>query len=336
MYKSKRTNKIYKTLIIFLLVILFPSGSYSIQRKDEIPTQLVVGGELLELDIETTKLMVYTNKGIKSKLKQYDLVESIQGTLVEEVFNKASLNNVRKEDILKLCLKMKTNDKLSIKILRNNKEVNLLLGKEEVHPSYFVNEIPFSASLTYINPKNSDFGAVAHSIDVNANEEILSTNGDMYLCNLSHLSKSSKKEVGNMYGDKVYNRQGEIKYIDEFGLKGILDRKDILKNAQVYDVGKKEEVSLGHAQVLIKENESTPKIAYDINIIKTSNQNKPEICSFEFRVVDSRLIEKYGGIVSGMSGCPIIQNGKIIGALSHVICNDTSRGTGVYIQWMLE
>lgn len=336
MKKSKNINTKFKFLIIFLLVILFPNNIYSMQKKEKIPYEVIVGGELLQINMDTSKLMVYMKDDTISKLKNYDLVMSLEGDAIYRCFNKKVLKNVERKDILEIILNMKKNEKIKVIVLRDNNEKILYLNKKEINHSYFTDKIPFSASLTYINPKDGSFGAVAHYIDVYDNENILSKKGDIYLCNLFEIKKSNKEQVGNMYGEKIYCSQGKIENISEFGAKGNIKGDEILKNSDIYTVGKSEDVKVGTAHLLIQDYENKNKKSYEINITKVNKQKKPETQGFEFEIVDKKLIENYGGIVQGMSGCPIIQNGKIIGALSHVISRNTSKGVGLYIEWMME
>ena len=93
-------------------------------------------------------------------------------------------------------------------------------------------------------------------------------------------------------------------------------------------------VKLGKAQII--SSISGVRESYDVEIIKTNNQKTSADKSFVFRVIDKRLIETSGGIVQGMSGSPILQNGKLIGSVTHVFLNDATKGYGVYIDWMME
>lgn len=336
MEKPYRNNKIIMFLLIFLLVVLFPNGSYSIQKDEKIPKQVIVGGELLQLDIKTSKLMFYKHENDEISLKNYDMIESLEGEIIEKLYNQKSIRNISKKDMLKLNLKMKDDEKVKVVIIRNESNIKLLLSKKELHHSFFIDKVPFSATLTYINPCDNSFGAVGHNINLNKNKKLLSQNGNLYLCNLSQLQKSSKNNIGYMQGNMIYNKQGTVNRISNFGAKGKIIGDEIFKNNDIYEVGKKSKVKNGQAQLIIKDKINSDKHYYDINITKINKQNKPETQSFEFQVTDKELIENYGGIVQGMSGCPIIQNGKLIGALSHVICSDTTKGVGVYIQWMME
>lgn len=336
MEKPYRNRKILIFLMIFLLVVLFPNGVESIQKDYNNPKQVIIGGELLQLDIKTSKLMVYCKNDDNPKLKNYDLIESVEGEIVKKIYNKNILKNIKKEDILKVNLNMKKDDKVLVTIKRNGKLEKVYLSKEELHHGYFTDQIPFTASLTYIDPYNKSFGAVAHNMNVNNNKELLCENGEVFFCNLSQVQKSTKNNIGYMQGNIVSKRHGKISNINNFGVRGFVNCNEVLTNREIYEVGEKDSVKNGKAQLIIKDNINCNKQIYDIDIIKINKQNKPQVHSFEFKVIDENLIENYGGIVQGMSGCPIVQNGKLIGALSHVISSDTTNGVGVFIEWMME
>ena len=94
-------------------------------------------------------------------------------------------------------------------------------------------------------------------------------------------------------------------------------------------------VHLGDAKIYCNIDNEGVK-AYDIKIIKANKQNSADDKSMTIKVIDKELLEKTGGIIQGMSGSPIVQNGKIIGAVTHVFVNDPTRGYGVYIDWMVD
>ena len=98
-------------------------------------------------------------------------------------------------------------------------------------------------------------------------------------------------------------------------------------------MGSKSDVKPGKAYIYTTIEGSTPQ-KYQIEIVKNYNQDKPEIKSMVIRVTDKRLLEKAGGIVQGMSGSPIVQNDKLVGAVTHVFLKDSSIGYGVYIDWL--
>ena len=97
----------------------------------------------------------------------------------------------------------------------------------------------------------------------------------------------------------------------------------------------RDEIKEGDAQIITTLDERGPKF-YDIKIEKLLNQDKPGPKSMIIKVTDPELLEKTGGIVQGMSGSPIIQNNKIVGAVTHVLINKPDTGYGIYIEWMLK
>ena len=136
---------------------------------------------------------------------------------------------------------------------------------------------------------------------------------------------------GEIKGTITTDTIGEIYGNTDKGIYGIYDL-DILGNE--IDVGYKTEIKEGKAEVIVMLEDNIKK-EYEIQIEKvllTSEGNKNMI----IKITDEELLEKTGGIIQGMSGCPIIQNGKLIGAVTHVFLNDSTRGYGVFIENMIQ
>jgi len=106
-------------------------------------------------------------------------------------------------------------------------------------------------------------------------------------------------------------------------------------NNKTYKVGWRDEIQPGPAQIITTIDEEGPKL-YDIEIVKLAKQDSISTKSMVIKITDERLLEKTGGVVQGMSGSPIIQNDKIIGAVTHVLVNKPEVGYGIYIEWMLK
>ncbi|MGL5752369.1 MAG: SpoIVB peptidase S55 domain-containing protein [Paraclostridium sp.] len=331
----QKITQVITSFIIIVSIILFPNNIYSMQNNEETPKEVIIGGELLQIEMATDKVMVY---GISedNKLKNYDLIESVSGPIVKKVFNKNKVYIKNRTQIISLLISMSSNETVKLNIIRNKNKINLNLNKEELNHSYLIDKIPSSATLTYIDPIKHKFGAVGHTVESNETKDIISKSGEIYLATVGVLQKSKVNYVGNIIGEKVYNCQGNVNNYDECGINGIVKSSEILKNKEIYKVAQPEEVKTGVAHVVIKHNPKEEKVFYEIKITKVNKQNIKAEKGFEFEVKDKELIKGYGGIVQGMSGAPIIQNGKIIGALSHVNQNDTVEGSGVYIKWMME
>ena len=311
-------------LIIVLLVGLFPTCIYSMQKKDKIPSEVIIGGELLQININTNKVMYYRNENENNGLENYDLICNIDGK---------SINN--REDIFKYVSSNKKDENVEVIVLRNNEYESIYLKPSVLKPSFFTEYIPFSATLTYINPEDYSFGAVGHNINIPNVSNVLTQKGDIYLCNTLEIKKSNTFEVGTIHGKVNDFSLGKVNKVNKFGAKGNINL-DNFKDKQVYEVSKADEVKLGSASLVINNTNEVNKKFYEINITKVNKQKKPSTQGFEFEIVDKDFIKEYGGILQGMSGAPIVQNGKIIGALSHVIATNPKNGIGLYIEWMME
>ena len=101
------------------------------------------------------------------------------------------------------------------------------------------------------------------------------------------------------------------------------------------DVALREEIEEGNAQIICQF-EDGKKEKYNIKIEKKYTNNTRDNKSMLIKITDERLIEKTGGIIQGMSGSPIVQNGKLVGAVTHVFLNDPTKGYGVFIENMIE
>jgi stage IV sporulation protein B len=100
------------------------------------------------------------------------------------------------------------------------------------------------------------------------------------------------------------------------------------------EVAAQKEIKPGRAKIVTTVSGSEPR-EYDIEIVKKNNQKTPADRSFVIKVTDKTLLSSTGGIVQGMSGSPVLQNGKMVGAVTHVFVNDPTQGYGLYLDWML-
>ena len=185
---------------------------------------------------------------------------------------------------------------------------------------------------TYINPQTNEFGAVGHSINIGNAKQIPIKAGEISTTTNLDIQKSYRGNVGCINANKNY-LIGNFNTNTQYGIKGITKNIDF-SNEEKYKVASLDEVELGNAQIIL-QNKQNKCVKYDIEILKIENQTSPSPKTFKIKIVDEDLLRDTGGIVQGMSGTPIIQNGKIIGAVSHALENNPKVGYGVYIKWML-
>jgi len=200
-------------------------------------------------------------------------------------------------------------------------------------------------TITYITA-DGEFGALGHGIvDLDIGEILKIQTGNLYKAEILNIKKSQKGSPGEMTGVIFYGQDslGEITNNSETGIYGHynLDKMDYLTKGmedntipEGMEIAYKNEVKEGKAKILCTIDGETQY--FDITIDKiyldADNINK----SMKITVTDSKLLALAGGIVQGMSGSPIVQNGRIVGAVTHVLLNDPTRGYGIFIENMLE
>ncbi|MBR7172512.1 MAG: SpoIVB peptidase [Clostridia bacterium] len=194
-------------------------------------------------------------------------------------------------------------------------------------------------TLTYIRKDNLRFGALGHPVcDIDTGSLLPVDDGNIYKCNIVGYKRGVKGDAGELKG--LFLRSGRVlgslDANNKFGVYGAFN-KDILNfyETECVEVASANEVKSGKAVIRCTIDGSVPK-DYEIEIVRTYFQSEKDNKSMFIRVTDKELIEKTGGIVQGMSGSPIIQNGKLVGAVTHVFISDPTKGYGVYADYMID
>lgn len=189
-------------------------------------------------------------------------------------------------------------------------------------------------TLTFIDPQNGTFGALGHGVKDAGNGELADGSGNIFLSNISSVNKSTKKEIGQVKGYFSSAEIGDFEKNTDFGIFGEI-KKDFDKlGGTVVETVCKEDIKKGPAFMFCCiDGDKVEK--FNINIEKI-NENSNDNKSMVVRITDQDLLNRTGGIVQGMSGSPIVQNGKLVGAVTHVFVNDPTRGYAIFIENMLE
>lgn len=177
------------------------------------------------------------------------------------------------------------------------------------------------------------FAALGHAVcDVDTGDVLPLLNGDVVEADIVGCRKGVSGAAGELCGVFKGKTKGVLIGNSATGIYGIFDEWD--KNAEVYPVATEDEIEKGKAQILSTVDSSGKKY-YDIEILKI-NAESPDNKNMVIQVTDSELIEKTGGIVQGMSGSPIIQNGRLVGVVTHVLINNPEKGYAIFAETMLE
>lgn len=321
-----------------LLVKLF--GVVPIKKVDAViedEKEVFLGGIPLGFSINTEGLIIVGENTVsknasKSPFKTGDIITKINDEIIEEP---SDIYNV---------LQSISGEPVRVTIYRkgDEKEIVAVPQLDEATGEYKLglwvrDDAQGIGTLTFVT-KEGKFGALGHNIcDYETGVEIPVKDGGVYLCNLVGINKAQNGKTGEIrcLFSQTKKPNGEITKNTKCGVFGMTDDMDNLVDTNLFaPVGNRMLVKLGKASVV--SSVSGIREEYDIEIIKAKFQPESSDKSFVFRVIDKRLINLTGGIVQGMSGSPIMQNGKVIGAVTHVFLNDATKGYGVYIDWMLE
>ena len=195
-------------------------------------------------------------------------------------------------------------------------------------------------TMTYLD-EDASFGALGHGINDTDTALLMEVKGgSLYKTEIIAIKKGQGGTPGELTGVIDYNLSNKIGTIDTNSVVGIFGTVD-LKGAdtvsrEAMPIGLKQDVEPGKAQILCcVDGEKIPK-SYDVNIKAVHLDHDNINRGIELEVTDAALLEQTGGIVQGMRGSPIIQNGKLVGAVTHVLVNDPARGYGIFIENMLE
>ena len=232
--------------------------------------------------------------------------------------------------------------KVPVTIRRENEEIEIaiqpILTTDQTYKigTWVREDTQGIGTLTYIK-EDGEFGTLGHGIsDVDTGTLLNLHGGDMYSTKIVDIIKGDNGEPGELQGyiDMVADNEiGEIRKNTEIGVFGKVDsQKKAQYETDYIPVGMKQDLKRGKAFIYANLEGKARKYEIEIEeIYMNSRDNK----SFIIHVTDRRLLKLTGGIVQGMSGSPILQNGKIVGAVTHVLVDDPTRGYGVFIETML-
>jgi len=192
-------------------------------------------------------------------------------------------------------------------------------------------------TLTYVEP-NGTFGALGHGIsDADTGERLEISDGDLYRADILSICKGTAGTPGELRGVINYreeNRIGTICGNSQYGIRGQMEPGKYTESMKKIPTGLKQEIQTGKAEIRCDIGDGIRE--YQCEILEIDSNAKDTNKCFVLRITDDDLLSRTGGIVQGMSGSPVLQNGKLIGAITHVFVNDPTKGYGIFIENMME
>ena len=192
-------------------------------------------------------------------------------------------------------------------------------------------------TLTYVE-SNGTFGALGHGIsDADTGERLEISDGDLYRADILSIRKGTAGTPGELRGVINYreeNRIGTICGNSQYGIRGQMEPGKYTESMKKIPTGLKQEIQTGKAEIRCDIGDGIRE--YQCEILEIDSNARDTNKCFVLRITDDDLLSRTGGIVQGMSGSPVLQNGKLIGAITHVFVNDPTKGYGIFIENMME
>jgi stage IV sporulation protein B len=304
-------------------------GGQSIGVKLNTLGVLVVGHHLVQT--EDGKV----SPGEKAGIQVGDMITEINGKKIEKMADVAPFVQEAGEtqDALEVVLRRdKESIKTELQPMKDSNENSYKLGL------YIRDAAAGIGTMTFYDPKSKKYGALGHVIsDMDTKKPIVVEDGEIVHSTVTSIEKGSNGKPGEKLARFTEEKDviGDITRNSPFGIFGKLNRD--IKNGMLdkaLPIALSHQVKEGPAQILTVVDGEDVEL-YDIEIVSTIPQKFPATKGMVIKVTDPDLLDKTGGIVQGMSGSPIIQDGKLIGAVTHVFVNDPTSGYGVHIEWML-
>ena len=289
---------------------------------------LVVGMSEIE-GYDNKKYKPYENKGIK----EGDTIVKIDEKLINSTEDLIeTVNNSQGRDIKVQYIHQEETKESSISPVKtSNSQYKLGLWVRDSAAGV--------GTVSFYEPTSKTFGALGHGItDIDTNELINIASGEFVTTRILNITKGESGNPGKIQGT-VENQTniGKIYKNSKFGIYGKVDNISSLNidMSKEMEVALREEIKTGKARILCSLDNQQPQ-EYEIEIEKINKENNYDNKSMQIKITDQKLLEKTGGIIQGMSGSPVIQNGKFVGAVTHVLVNDPTKGYAVFGDIMLK
>ena len=270
-----------------------------------------------------------SNPAITAGLRQGDMITSVNGKRIDSVNELTRIINQEKDKHLILSLD-RSGETLTVGIYA--KKCNDGIYRLGINAR---DSIAGIGTVTYISTEDGRFGGLGHGIcDAYTGNVLPMKKGTVCDVLINQTIKGQKGVPGEIRGSFSIKRTGGLFKNTERGVFGILNKYDNY-DIEPVEAAKKEEVICGDAELICTLDSSGPQ-KYSVVIERSNLDQSVKTRNFIIKVTDKQLLEKTGGIIQGMSGSPLIQNGKLIGAVTHVLINDPTRGYGIFIDNMID
>lgn len=322
-----------------------PIRNVEITRLNEL--EIVPVGKVVGLKLYTDGVLVVGMsevENIDNKLvKPYDKTDIKEGDMIFEI-NGNKIKNIQN---LKEVVNKTSGENVEIKLLRKGETIVVSnikpaeVNDNEYKLGLWVKDAATGVgTMTFYEPNSKKFALLGHGItDADTNSLIYIDSGELVTSKVVSIKKGSGGDPGEIRGTIIKQKNiGEVLKNTNFGVYGILNDLTSLNIdvSKKYKVALRDEIKEGKASIICSTDNTNNVSEYEIEIEKIYNENDYNNKSMLIRITDDKLIEKTGGIIRGLSGAPIIQDNKFIGAVTNVLVSNPKIGYGIFADLMIK
>jgi stage IV sporulation protein B len=332
-------NSVISEDISLKLFNIFPIKNITVQNTDDIT--LIPGGEVFGLKVNIEGVIVVGTGTVDTSLGEISPSDE-SGIEIGDIIKKINGNEIYSSTDLEDYILLSDGEPITLEISDNSatRTVSLTPAYSQTKQCYeaglWVRDSTAGiGTITFYDTENNYFGSLGHPVcDSDTGEFLPFAKGETSDVTISGIIKGRSGLAGAL--EAVFESTqslGKIYENTQCGVFGEIDNNFSIDKEAV-SIGYKQEITTGKAEIYCTVGTNGVE-SYEIEIEKIDYNSKEDTKNMSIRVTDERLLEQTGGIVQGMSGSPIIQNGKIIGAVTHVLLNDPERGFGIFCENML-
>ena len=308
--------------------------------------KIAVSGNAIGVKLKINGVLIIGISDVDTDIGDKELPVRQSGIKIGDIITEINSKRIDTIDELVKTITESNGKKINIKFRHGEqfKEVEVSPVKSiqdnKYHIGLWVRESTAGiGTITFFDPESFCFGALGHGItDIDTGSIMSIKSGDIMNTTILTVKKGKQGNPGELKGVFVDGKKslGTISVNCEHGIYGKLNLAS-LKNLtfKLYPIALRDQIKEGNASILSNINGNKVE-EFSVDILKISKRSLDGSKGMVIKITDSRLLDATGGIVQGMSGSPIIQNGKIIGAVTHVLVNDPTRGYGIFIESMIK
>ncbi len=333
--QSQEKGDTYDVNVSFLKILPVKNSSLTVSERDYV----AISGELFGLRLFTEGIIIVgidevkTAKGNisparKAGLQKGDVIISIDNVKVKSCNEVSEIIEKSSGRVMKLeCSRKGKTFETDFRTAYSETEGKYKAG------IWIRDSAAGIGTMTFFDPQRKTFAALGHGVcDVDTGEILPVFEGDIVKADVNGCYKGQKGKAGELCGVFSSESKGVLYLNSKCGVYGELF--SLPETDTLYPVAFNDEVKKGKAQIVSTVDEKGPQL-YDIEITKISEENS-EDKNLVIKITDDDLLSKTGGIVQGMSGSPVIQDGKLVGAVTHVFINDPTQGYAIFSRTMLQ